>query len=173
MRAVVFLLAVCFAANAFCQSGETICINGKCYRIAPPQQTATGTIVSERVVMDVPAQTGSLARSVSKPLPHHAWGLMAALARVTGTDKVLRCDGSTQVDFGEANVILLRSRTGVIEKLVPRLAKLRRGTRVVSYGLDVPDQCTSLHSIDGHDMFLWIVGDELPANDLPDWLRGE
>ncbi|MEO1528519.1 MAG: hypothetical protein AAFX06_24120 [Planctomycetota bacterium] len=187
MRAVLFLLAVWGGASVFAQSGQTICINGKCYRVtnsasgwnASPrtasawtQPPVSSTVVSERVVTDVPVQARSLARSA--PLAHHAWGLMTALARVTGTDRVLRCDGDgTRLDFANADVVLLRSRPAVISTLVPRLAKLRRGARVVSYGFDIPDQCTTQHSIDGHELFLWIVGDEKPAAvNTPDWLRG-
>ncbi|MEL6110772.1 MAG: hypothetical protein AAFU85_32605, partial [Planctomycetota bacterium] len=58
-------------------------------------------------------------------------------------------------------------------KLIPRLAKLRRGARVVSYGIDIPDQCTTRHSADGHTLFLWTVGDAEPAvSEVPSWLRG-
>ncbi|MEL6109689.1 MAG: hypothetical protein AAFU85_27075 [Planctomycetota bacterium] len=46
---VLFLLAVCFGARAFAYSGQTVCINGKCYRIGDNAFRVTSPVIPERV----------------------------------------------------------------------------------------------------------------------------
>ena len=95
--------------------------------------------------------------------------------RLKDRDNVSIVEGDLfEVDFGAADVVFLYLYEGMLAELQPRLAKLRPGTRVVSYCHDIKAACTNRHVIDGHVFYVWIVGADTdkPAS-VPDWLRGE